>query len=581
MKSFKYLLFGLAALGLSACSSDEPSGSGSTGTEGDVYANLTLSLPTRSQTVTPDDNTNSDNGYEVGSDAENHVAEVLVVLANPTDNSYITCSLSDSRHNPNASVQPTYVVQFQSATLKDYVADEKKSVNVFAFCNPTPALKALFLDSNNEPLTSVSSFVDAVLSIGMNEQGELTNIIWGANKFLMTNAEIVSAEIPQKDVLVKEHDTAAKALPLGTVKVSRASARFDFANTDKGHGANKYLIKDNVSGNPVAYVQMEAMAMFNEATEYYALPRVSANGMDDNSQLCQPEIPTNWVVSPNAAAKAANPFDYSAIKDKYLFPLNLNANADFLENTLASEKYQFALLSDITNGTADNEDDSTWTPEQGTEKGDYFVWRYCTENTIPGTIDNQRKGITTGVVFRGEILPYEEEGADEFAQALKNAMDNGQVVYGYNGVIYGNAADLKAAATKAEGTVFNDNYKAAFGNPANLDESGDLTKSVNGFKIYRPTEVKGQNHYFVYYYYYNRHNNNHNNNQMGIMEFGVVRNNIYKLAVTNVMEFGHTGDPGDDPDPEDPKDPDETEKAYFKVSVRVLPWIVRINNIEF
>jgi hypothetical protein len=65
------------------------------------------------------------------------------------------------------------------------------------------------------------------------------------------------------------------------------------------------------------------------------------------------------------------------------------------------------------------------------------------------------------------------------------------------------------------------------------------------------------------------------------MEYAVVRNNVYKLAVTGVSKYGHPGDPTGDPDPETPSDPDETKNVYFQVSVKVLPWVVRVNNIEF
>ena len=77
---------------------------------------------------------------------------------------------------------------------------------------------------------------------------------------------------------------------------------------------------------------------------------------------------------------------------------------------------------------------------------------------------------------------------------------------------------------------------------------------------------------------------------MGIMEFAVVRNNVYKLAVNSINRFGHPTppdpsnpdpDPEPDPDPVDPDDPDESVNYYFNVTVKVLPWTVRINNIEF
>ena len=88
----------------------------------------------------------------------------------------------------------------------------------------------------------------------------------------------------------------------------------------------------------------------------------------------------------------------------------------------------------------------------------------------------------------------------------------------------------------------------------------------------------------VYYYYWNRHNDNKLPNEMGIMEFAVVRNNVYKLCVDKIAKYGHP-DPTDpdpvDPDPVDPTDPDETGEYYFKVTVKVLPWVVRVNHIEF
>jgi hypothetical protein len=69
---------------------------------------------------------------------------------------------------------------------------------------------------------------------------------------------------------------------------------------------------------------------------------------------------------------------------------------------------------------------------------------------------------------------------------------------------------------------------------------------------------------------------------MGPMEFAVVRNNVYKLRVDGIYKYGHpTPNTDPDPDPEDPYDPDESLNYYFNVTVDVLPWTVRVNNIEF
>ena len=68
---------------------------------------------------------------------------------------------------------------------------------------------------------------------------------------------------------------------------------------------------------------------------------------------------------------------------------------------------------------------------------------------------------------------------------------------------------------------------------------------------------------------------------MGPMEFAVVRNNVYKLAVTKINQLGHPRITENDPDPVDPETPDEKGEVYISVSVEVLPWVVRVNNIIF
>ena len=69
-----------------------------------------------------------------------------------------------------------------------------------------------------------------------------------------------------------------------------------------------------------------------------------------------------------------------------------------------------------------------------------------------------------------------------------------------------------------------------------------------------------------YYRYYIRHSNNGVLGEMGIMEFGIVRNNIYRLSIDGI---GVIGSP--DPEPEDPKDLDE----YLRIRIEVKQWALR------
>ncbi|MCH5332096.1 MAG: Mfa1 fimbrilin C-terminal domain-containing protein, partial [Alistipes sp.] len=87
--------------------------------------------------------------------------------------------------------------------------------------------------------------------------------------------------------------------------------------------------------------------------------------------------------------------------------------------------------------------------------------------------------------------------------------------------------------------------------------------------------------YYCYYFYWNRHNDNLKSGEMGRMEFATVRNNVYKLSVTKIGQLGHPRNPKNDPDPVIPEDPDEDPTHYIQVQVEVLPWVVRVNNIEF
>lgn len=104
-----------------------------------------------------------------------------------------------------------------------------------------------------------------------------------------------------------------------------------------------------------------------------------------------------------------------------------------------------------------------------------------------------------------------------------------------------------------------------------------------GFTIYQTSDDKdlGGIGYYCYYYYWNRHNDNGKPGIMGDMEFAVVRNNVYKLAVTGIKQLGHPRIPENDPDKPKPDTPDESSDIYITVTCQVLPWVVRVNNIEF
>ena len=352
------------------------------------------------------------------------------------------------------------------------------------------------------------------------------------NKFWMTNAHAaLDVTLPTDLAPYTQPNTP---LSLGAHTVERSMARFDYKQAgafDMGAGITLTLTD---------------AALINQSKAHYMFRRVTADANTSSAvTVGGVEIPTNWVVDTDWGNKVAANFDAQ------------------LE---APSTWDWTSLASLT--TDDQYD------------GDYKIWCYAKENTIPGTTA-QKHNVSTGVVFKGELTAGETA-----SDAVKTAMAAGKRIYVFNNVLYGAWKDVKAAAEAGTDPTLQAAYnQAATGVAADAEPTGAAAAAA-GFTGYSAKDGK----YYNYYYYWNRHNDNLDPYTMGIMEFAVVRNNVYKLAVDKIKRFGHPTppdpsnpdpDPEPDPDPVDPDDPDESVNYYFNVTVKVLPWTVRINNIEF
>lgn len=437
-------------------------------------------------------------------------------------------------HAPN---HIAYNLKFQSSELVERAGER---VYVFAFAN-SPA-----------NLNIADALENGTLSIEDADKAA----IWAKRAFFMTNYSITSRSLPVSGEMSKYDEN--NPFDLGVVEIERVSSRFDFRATNN----NVYPIKEVSETAPVkANVVLKGMAMVNIAKEYYVLPRTSKDTDPANAVICAPETPNNYVVSPNQAFKLNPVWANSAT---YFF----NNNGTFVDG-FDFETLTYTSVESVLGNDEDN--DENWNAGEGVDKTGYRIWRYATENTVLG-IDEQVHGISTGVYFKTVLEAA--EGNDD----LKAAMEAKSPLYALNGVLYGDKAAVeKYIENNKVSTLAEEWAKAAVAD--NVDANGDLLgHGDSNITIYR-ADANGD--YAMYYCYYNRHNNNGDNNVMGPMEFAPVRNNVYKLAVTNIMRYGHPGKPGDDPDPENPPTPNETPETWFTVELHVLPWVVRVNNIEF
>ena len=135
----------------------------------------------------------------------------------------------------------------------------------------------------------------------------------------------------------------------------------------------------------------------------------------------------------------------------------------------------------------------------------YFLWKYIPENTLP-SVKSQIQGYTTGVKFHARITGT-PEGVD-------------------------------------------------------IDGADPITINYQGESItvnHSPASGNNPAGYYLDYYYFIQHNDNGLDGVMGVMEYGIVRNNVYRLSLLSIDGL---------PRPYGPEEPDEDPRLTLKVRVK-------------
>ncbi len=531
MKKFFSLILGAILVGgFASCNNDDPTVKGGEAEGEQVYLSFKVQngVDTRSATTENGEYVSTDS-VEVGTDAENAISSCQIFLA-ATDG-----SLKVIANQIDKATTDTYVASFNS---KDLVPEA--TYHVYIICNTT-------VDNlNTDALYSTVKGAPLAEDL-LTAEGQPAN----AGHFWMTNADDDTAiEFTMPDArTLAQYNVKTNPLNLGIFNVERTVARVDY-KAEKAD--NKYPSLDGQLN-----IQLVAAAPVNMNNDFYMWKRVSMDGTMNGAVRGGRERASNWVVGYDYADKLAYTGGAYA---PMLYPMTELSTLNWTDlNTLTTDdKYE----------------------------GDYKVWRYLTENIIPPVITgsgdglvpsyaNQKNGITTGIVFKARLTAAP-------GSALETSMAAGKTIYIFDNVCYGTWDDVKATianpAGDAKKIALLAGYNRACAGLADGVEPNAEAKAKGGFIGYSPVD----GNYECLYYYWVRHNDNGDNHVMGRMEFDIVRNNVYKLAVTNISKYGHpTKSTDPDPDPVDPNDPDETNDYYFKVVVKVAKWVVRLNNIEF
>lgn len=507
-----------------------------------------------------------------------------------------------------------------------------EGINVYVICNPLQEM----IEVLNKATRLSTEWLDAKYKI----KDDVNSTIWAKKSFLMASHDVAKRKLPATfaawdnyasenspfDLCGNNENGVDNSLNQTTnyIDVERAAARFDFKDGSE-LGNNTYDLGKTTADKEVMKVQLVRMSLVNLSKEFFFLRHTSTDGTLAGAMIGGPEY-GRYVVDTDAEFKKDEKLiEHAAEFPNYVFYPMFNSEGKIDENQ--RNLWHNHTLDDVLNGAEQDTDDSWNNPKDGKKPyGDYVIWRYAVENTIPAVEDYQRNGISTGVVFKGKLLSGSNTATKHpklntaingtYTVPMKDGKVNGyvytvdgktypiiyefqsQIYVGWNDEVmvhaaeYGPGSPLHTAATVAPagGKSVNELYQALVAAVQENDKAKEEAAlaafragaTAAGFTLYQASsDDKFNSGYFFYYYYWNRHNDNDMPATMGPMEFGVVRNNVYKLAVTNIKRLGHPRITPNDPDPVTPDTPDEKGDVYLTVSCQVLPWTVRVNNIEF
>jgi hypothetical protein len=299
-----------------------------------------------------------------------------------------------------------------------------------------------------------------------------------------------------------------------TVLLERVLARLDVAEAKE-----KFELIEEGKTDPYATVTMNGYYIVNVPKYYYTYRHKAVL-----TSLIEP----TWDI--NTHFGNIEPTEENAyVIDPYFFKKKVDAS-----KFTNQDQYYAYYAGDLTN--------PVWASIGLTPTTTYSL-----ENCM--IADAQKNGYSTGIVFKAKVEPN------------KN-------VYRLNG----DNLELITDPTQYPEEIYYCNHRFFNSLEAMENYMSTLPQST-ALHINSQKFVKVGGDYTCYYNYWIKHLDNNNNYVMGVMEFGIVRNNLYKIKVTDITDLGYGPNPNIVPDTRDEDD------AKLKVLLNVKKWVVRELNI--
>ena len=247
--------------------------------------------------------------------------------------------------------------------------------------------------------------------------------------------------------------------------------------------------------------------------------------------------------------------------------MTINADGEFKLGETTDDAIYYKPMSSLgsdEDGTVTGDDHYETDPTKP-DVGKFMA--YCFENSTD--LDHQTHGLSTGISFVARMYKTNNNGtlSDPVTRLYR---------YGNNNLFESLAAIQQAFGESFMSDAFNKLVEKEATPNSEITENDlkDLAEAEDGGE-----QIELYNDNICYYYTTEiKHFDNGDNSVLGNMEFAIMRNNIYSLAVTGI---NMVGDPAVDPTPGTPDENPTPEEAQLDVQVEILPWIVRYNDIEF
>lgn len=317
-------------------------------------------------------------------------------------------------------------------------------------------------------------------------------------------------------VISKSNDNDVNVI---NISLERVLARLDIAKAQE-----TFEVTDN-EGVQYASVTLDGYYIVNLPKYYYTYRHTAVlTSMDE------PE----W----NVMTHFGNVSDVNGyVVDPYFFKKTIDATG-----FTNADKYYEHFAADYS-----DPNQVKWSSFNTVSMTPNYKTAYCLENC--SLTPAQKNGYSTGVIFKAIMEPHDNVFHLNGSGALERITDKSlypEVLYYFQHKFYDSAEALSAAVS-------------AVGSPTNKYQARKFEKTDDGYRCY--------------YRYWIRHLDNLKPTEMGVMEFSIVRNNLYRMLITSVSDLG------DETAVIIPDTPDEGE-TYLRVVLNVKPWIVRdLTNI--